>query len=224
MNFNFSTGVVSLLNPFTVVLKGGIVAKRRHSNELGHRFHLGKKIFASWCGKEDVTRPPISNGQHWLDFDAIEPEGLWRREEVYIPAFQRDGRRGFEAEDIVLNALIHCGVRAEKPTLYEDQRLGVDFWVFLKIEGSWKWLPVDLTLRRGEELEEKYKTAFERGIIVVALMGWQTKRSANIVFSDFMNNLIRNHRNFLAQEKSLLKREEAKLYETTFMYSGPLRR
>lgn len=132
---------------------------------------VGDEVVVSWLAIG--SSPRKFRGVRYVDADAVEPVGKWRRESAYQRRFRiEEDSIGTIAERAVLKAVSSVGVRVEKATDYEDEVLGVDLWTFLKLDAGWTWLPIDVTVQRDKDIfdaESKYQKAFERGVLIVLI-------------------------------------------------------
>ena len=151
-----------------------------------------------------------------LDANAIEPANRWLRTSRYQPSFDHAdtklARPGTRAEFWFLDALRRYGIRADHATPFEDEQLGVDIWAFLTLGGSWRWLPIDVTLRPAHPGTVKWRIALQRGVFPLRLRGTLKEDSRDQV-SAFLSMIQRGARrpgstSFL-NRKTALAREEA---------------
>lgn len=163
-----------------------------------HDLKIGQEIFVSWN-----TRYIKYQGLYVAERSAIEPCGFWFRKSKYVPKFKHDSS-GHNLESKIVRMLNDAGIRAEKSTPFEDEILGVDLWVFLKISSLWQWVPVDVTMQRGPVLRKKITDGIEKGVLVVEV-------DENIESGEaFMFNFLEFLKMYKRKKTSFLSRRKAK--------------
>jgi hypothetical protein len=165
MRYWFESGRV-VISEFQekIELESGVLVrpKRTYSRR---RYTLGDEVFVSWISEQRY--PKIIQGERFVDSDAIEKKGAWERQSSYIRKYERwPLKHGYTAELAVQEMFRFTGIRAEQASDFEDEMLGVDLWIFVKMDKKWTWVPLDITLREGDEKLEK---AAHRGVILIQL-------------------------------------------------------
>lgn len=103
----------------------------------------GRKVFCSWQKLSEREGPPSE-----ISHCSVEFANRWRRRLRYKPLFGHSPRtnRGTRAEFWFAGMLREAGIRADNATPFENEKLGIDLWVFLPLEVNWRWYPIDVTL------------------------------------------------------------------------------
>jgi hypothetical protein len=103
-------------------------------------------VICSW-----IRETPEQHTPDELDVAGVEPFNRWYRPDTYVPRHEHDtSKPAIEAEHWFRDRLRAAGIRAEHATLYEDENLGIDLWVHIFLTGTWRWIPLDVTLRSVE--------------------------------------------------------------------------
>jgi len=133
---------------------------------------IGDRVVVSWISPKEYPRS--YRGSMYVDSDAVEKIDKWSRLSSYKRKHIKDTlSMPFRTEAYLIQYLQESGIRAEPATDFEDERLGIDLWVFLKADQfdlgvGWQWIPVDVTLRSDlspYDKGSKYNTCFQRGVI-----------------------------------------------------------
>ncbi len=172
----------------------------------------GDRIVAAWRSKGEY--PNNARGVRYIDGDAVEKIGVWKRKISYIRRQPTVTMDSFEAEQMAINLLRDQGFRADISTGFEDKVLGVDGWLFLEdLEKGWFWHPIDFTLRTDLDPHasgSKYDDAFERGVIPVPLtISLLRADSAEANAERMLAHINKALAQFALCGKSLLSRKEA---------------
>lgn len=147
-----------------IQLESGVLVRAKSSVQR-RRYTLGDEVIVSWISEQRY--PKIIQGARFVDPDAIERKGIWERQSSYIRKYEKwPVKSGYTAELAVQEMFRFTGVRAENATDFEDEILGVDLWIFILLDKQWTWVPLDITLREGDEKKEK---AAHRGVILITL-------------------------------------------------------
>lgn len=175
--------------------------------------NLLEKVIVSWETRNGKLRS--FKGKFWVDRSAIETLGFWERNSTYISKFDRRNGFGFKAEEFIIEKIIENGIRAERATPFEDEILGIDFWIFVKIENLWQWIPIDCTIRRDVDSKrgKKYNKGFKSGVIVVRVDPREVDGQDTFTFINFMGNLNTALKDFELCGNPIIKREYAKKQE-----------
>ncbi|HMR54967.1 MAG TPA: hypothetical protein PKD34_00025 [Candidatus Doudnabacteria bacterium] len=138
-NFNHVVGTEIRLE-----FEGGFSVRTFERN---FRASIGQEVIVSWCTKNSDGTPHYENGDFFVSDQAIELPNQWERTSVYVRKYEKDDREGFRAEREIIQQLNEVGWRVEQATDFEDEKLGIDCWVFMSVANQWIWVPVDITIK-----------------------------------------------------------------------------
>lgn len=220
--YNFAKGVVVKLSPLVVQMGNGLIVRQKLQENGNWVPRLNQQVIASWSSTGSTKNPRKFRGEYYIDDTAIEPIGLWSRISQFRRIHYKDEQSlPFIAEEVIANVLESNGIRAEKATNFEDEKLGVDLWIFLKSGDIWKWYPIDITLRRDTDVHrgEKFDKGFQRGIITISLDPKKVEGRSSELFSDFFTAFNAGCENFNLCGKKTFSRREAKKQEECFSQS-----
>lgn len=135
-------------------------------NDNPHGLTKGTRVICSW-----LKESPRDNYPQLLEHEAIEPEDLWYRPESYQPRFPHTRTKGFKAECWIRDRMRKAGIRTEHATFFEDECLGVDLWVLLKLTDTWRWYGIDVTLLKLDSYKARHKRKLsrERGVLPIEI-------------------------------------------------------
>lgn len=147
-----------------IQLESGVLVRARSSRRR-RGYTIGDEVVVSWISEQRY--PKIIQGTRFVDPDAVERKGAWERQSSYVRKYEKwPAKHGYTAELAVQEMFRFAGIRTEQASDFEDEFLGVDLWIFVRMDKQWTWVPLDITLREGEEKQEK---AAHRGVILIHL-------------------------------------------------------
>lgn len=138
------------------------------------RAEVGQKVIVSWFATNNPQKTPAychTTGEYYVSDDAIEYPGQWRRNSNYTRRYPKGDTSGFAAEATFLQDLAALGWRVEPATDFEDEKLGVDGWIFLSYRHKWMWVPIDITILTDSNdysFSKKLSRNMRRGIITLS--------------------------------------------------------
>ncbi len=178
--YEFAGGTVSGITRtdiYVLMDDGTVVRSLPIQGKPPFRLAEGMRVTCSWyCRRND--------GRIILDPTAIEPSDYWSRAQKRVTRFPEHAYTlGKICEPFFAEALEKHGVRAHQASIYEDECLHVDVWVFLRIDGVWDWFPLDLTLRKvhGPGCSDKLERGKRYGVIPLQITSEIIDSGATIV-------------------------------------------
>lgn len=183
---------------------------------VGETFYKKDKVVVAWKSQGPYPKPERSIAH--VECQAVELVTKWHRRSTYERLFDTV-RLSFEVESEALCALRKVGVRAEKATDFEDERLGVDFWVLLNYTGAWIWYPVDVTLRSDLQRfvhTSKYSQVFEKRVLLVRF-----GNGHEVTPEEIMNQMHEQILFYKRAHRQVLTRPEAVLQEVKLAGNKP---
>ena len=212
-NYGFGIGSVIRAGP-QVVIKlddGPEVVPKKHC-VIKFQPKANDRVIVSWRNRRSFRYPEMYDGVHYVDPGAIEPTSLWQRQSLYRSNYRQDrAQLSFRTETDTINILRHKGLRAERATAFEDEKLGIDLWIFLQINEVWRWYPVDITLWEEGKVNggKKFTDGYSKGVVTVRIKPGDTYRPYTL-YNRFMNNFMQGYEAFLLNRSDFISRSRAK--------------
>lgn len=179
MRYHYQEGIVVKVNDelddyigLEILLKGGMLVSTL-AIPRSEKIELGSDVYVSWLSEDEY--PFIVNGKCYVELSAIEPKGLWKRKTHKTRLYKHIGfYPGLQAEKNSIRLLREAGIRTDRATPFEDECMGIDYWVFIRdrISNLWGWVPVDFTITNSfnsRRFKNKIQIAAERGVVLASV-------------------------------------------------------
>lgn len=195
-------------NQVVVELQNGAIVKTNWSSH-ALPFRIGQRVEVSWVS----DKPEETRRHFYTQPSAVEKVRAWTRKSSYQRIHEDTTTFGHQAEAVVLEALEKHGVRVERATDFEDEKLGVDLWAFLKVGGAWRWMPLDVTVQITSSLTEdgKARGSLEKGVISTRVFpNSVVTKALDEIFDRVKAEVTTQAKLAQAKHISLLSREQAR--------------